>query len=295
MKTLTSTVQERAHGWQNAAWGVVMLGRRAVPYATVPVLLIVLLVGAYCTPAVSEEHWSIATATPPVAIEQADQFVDLIAQAESDPVSVLVDALDRYDENIVDYTGRFTRQEVYNGQLQPRVVSEFKFREAPFSVAMHLTQGAGRADRAVFVEGQNQGKMLVHPTGVLGRIIPCASVDPDGEEARRNSSRTIREFGIRNMLTALIERYQAGGEEGQLQAECLGVYERGGMRVLVLRASDDLGSVLAELDLETLLPVHVRTFTPDGEPTSMFMFEQLQFNQGLDDQAFSRQANGLGD
>jgi hypothetical protein len=218
---------------------------------------------------------------------------DLVARAKRDPAGLLADALDRYDRQVRDYAGVFTRQEVHNGKLQPLMACRFQFRQEPFSVAMQVTEGAGRADRMVFVEGRNDGKMLVHPTGLAGKLMPCVAIDPEGEQARQNTSRTIKDFGLRNAMERLLGRYRDSRRQGQLRTECLGIHDLGGQRVLVLKATDRLGEVLTELDVDRLVPLRIRAYDPAGKPVGLFVFTGLQFNQGLGDEAFSKESNGL--
>lgn len=278
------------------AFGRRVLGirfRRYLPYTSVPVLLAVALMGSYCTQATEQRIWASASMTGSIPVSIGEGQDDLVARAKRDPAGLLADALDRYDRQVRDYVGVFTRQEVHNGKLRPLMVCRFRFREAPFSVAMQVTKGADHADRMLYVEGRNDGRMLVHPTGLVGKLMPCVAIDPEGAQARQNTSRTIKDFGLRNALQRLLGRYRESRRDGQLRTECLGIRGLDGQQVLILKATDRLGEVRAELDVDRLVPLRIRTYDPKGKPVGLFVFNDLQFNQGLGDEAFSKESNGL--
>jgi len=286
-----SSVLRKAHAFGRRVLGIRF--RRYVRYTSVPVLLAVSLLGSYCTQSNTQSSWSSAAMMGGVPVATSNGQSDLVARAKQDPDGLLADALVRYDRQITDYQGVFTRQEVYKGKFQPLMACRFRFRQEPFSVAMRVTKGVGRADRMLYIAGRNDGKMLVHPTGIVGRLMPCVAIDPEGEQARKNTSHTIKDFGLRNMLERLLGRYRTSRREGHLRTECLGIQELNGQRVLVLKATDRLGAVLTELDVKRLVPLRIRTYGPDGKPNGLFYFEDLQFNCGLNDGAFSKESNGL--
>ena len=237
--------------------------------------------------------WSPESQTPPVTVSTKSDEATLIDQARRDALGLLSDALDRYDQRIGDYEGVFAHQEVFRGKLRELTVCRFKFRQKPFSVAMHITEGVKRADRMLYVEGKHDGKLLVHPAGFLGRIIKCTAIDPEGPGVREDSSRTIKEFGLRNMLTGALKRFEAARRRGDLRINCMGVSELGGRRALVLQGKDRLGDLLIELDVEHLVPLRIRQHDPSGRTVGLFWFKELRLNPGLTDAAFSKAANGL--
>src|SRR5436190_8787465 len=67
------------------------------------------------------------------------------------------------------YTLTMQKQESINGRLRPHEVIEVAFRERPHSVFMRWLEGAGRAERALYVEGENNGKLLARPKSGLAR------------------------------------------------------------------------------------------------------------------------------
>jgi hypothetical protein len=198
-----------------------------------------------------------------------------------------------YDRRVRDYEGVFVIQERIGGTLNAPGTSRFRFRNDPFSVTVHRLNEGGRARRLLYVEGQNDGKMIVRPTGVLGRIASGILIDPHGSVARKGCLNAITDFGLRNALTRILAAYKQSAARKQLTSECHGVGELGGRRTLVLRKAGPAGKVIFELDVETLLPLRVRRYAPDDELLAMYRYKDLRFNCEFTDSEFSRKANGF--
>ena len=54
---------------------------------------------------------------------------------------------------------------------------------------MRRLSGRSRVDRLLYVEDQNDGKVIVRPAGLLGKLVPPVELDPHGEMARQSSRR----------------------------------------------------------------------------------------------------------
>src|SRR5712671_3593138 len=91
--------------------------------------------------------------------------------ARTDPTAFLRACVRRYQREVRGFTAVLTKQELLGGKLGPVEVVEVAFREDPFSVFMKWrTPPAGRADRALYVEGTNDGKTLARPAGRAARF-----------------------------------------------------------------------------------------------------------------------------
>ena len=66
-----------------------------------------------------------------------------------------------------------------------------------------------------------------------------------------------------------------------------------GCQVLMLQASDAEGNVIIELDATRLVPLRIRKHDTAGELVGLFYFTDLQFNCGLGDSDFTKEANGF--
>ncbi len=93
------------------------------------------------------------------------------------------------------YTLTMFKEERIDGKLQKLELMRVAFLEQPFSVSLEWLEGTRRAERALYVEGENDGRMLVRPTAgwrlaarLAGRLGKdgIASVDVDGDDARQS-------------------------------------------------------------------------------------------------------------
>ena len=106
--------------------------------------------------------------------------------ARNDPLAFLENCVKHYDRDVRGYLTTMQKQERLQGRLQNKEVIEVAFRDQPHSVSLHWLQGARKADRVVFVAGENDGMMLAHPAGTAGKLVH----DP---ELYRNMNDTVKD------------------------------------------------------------------------------------------------------
>ncbi len=205
----------------------------------------------------------------------------------SDPVAFLAKCLKRYDEqNIQGYRATFQKQERINGQLGPLEVIQVAFRAHPYSVFMKWLQGARKAQSVLYVEGENNDKMLVHPTGLVGRLITDVARDPDGPEARQEGFYSIREFGLRKTLERTLRDWRAAKDQGTLKVEYLGVRKvgaTGNRPCYTLHRTQEpdargVTDVTVYIDTETWFQVGTVLKGNQGELIGEYMYRDIQLN-----------------
>lgn len=238
-------------------------------------------------------------------VEKADDKAPLPGEeemkrlAKEDPVAFLEHCLRRYRQTVKGYTLVMEKQERINGKLNPREVIEVCFREEPHSVYFRWTEGARRAERTVYVEGENNGKMLVKPNGLLlGRL--TVEKDPDGEEAKDSGRYSIKEFGLRKGLERTIKTWKDAKEGGTLFVEFLGeqkLKEAGDRTCYVLKRSryakpesDGVLEVTVYIDKETWLQVGSVIKGKDGDLIGTYYFRDIKLNPELKAEQFQRDA-----
>jgi hypothetical protein len=146
--------------------------------------------------------------------------------ARTDPLAFLQAALRRYSrENIQRYTLTLHKQENTGGKLNPAEVVEVAFRAKPHSVFFKWVEGARLAERVLYVEGENDDKMLARPAGAIARLVAGDVVGRDvtGADARQSSRSTLDEFGLKKNLQRTIDAWKAARDAGALNVEYLGV------------------------------------------------------------------------
>ncbi len=115
--------------------------------------------------------------------------------AETNPIAFLEACIHRYKREVNGYRCVMRKQERLEGKLQPSEVIDVEFREKPFGVLMAWREGARLASKSLYVQGENNDKVLVKPAGFLA-IAGVVERDPTGAEARQASRVPVTDFGI---------------------------------------------------------------------------------------------------
>ena len=131
------------------------------------------------------------------------------------PTQFLQNCLDRYDREVHGYTVLFRKQERIRGKLQTLEKIQVEFREKPYSVVFNWKEGAGLASKVMYVEGENDNKMLA-------RAIFTFKKDPEGAEATANSHYTIKQFGMKLALERTLASMRKAEANGTLHLKYLG-------------------------------------------------------------------------
>lgn len=148
----------------------------------------------------------VAAATPGAAASPAvpaDPHVLTGRWAMLFSVALLQRGCERF-ERIPDYTATMFKQERINGELLDGQTMSLKLRHEPFSVYMKwLTGDKGR--QVIYVDGQNDGNLLVQLGGVKGRLLGTLTVDPNGSQALSESRYPITGAGLLHLARKVLE------------------------------------------------------------------------------------------
>lgn len=111
-------------------------------------------------------------------------------------------------QNESGYTADFAKIEVVNGALTNEQLMQMKLRHAPFSVYMKWTAGKP-GQELLYVDGQNEGSMVVRPSGIKGRLLGAIKLDPYGSLALNESRHPVTEAGLLRLAQIILEsRYK---------------------------------------------------------------------------------------
>jgi len=204
------------------------------------------------------------------------------------------------DDNVRDYTATLIKQERIDNKLSPEQICFVKIREKPFSVYMDFLAPPDLKGReVVFVEGQNEGKLLGHEgTGLLARL-PSQWFPPTHPIAMAGQHYPITELGIANLTRRLIEI----GEKDKAFGECqvwrndnAKVGDRPCISITVVhpeRRPNFLFHIARIfVDKELMVPLHYEAFDwPEkpGDPPPLierYTYARLKLNPGLTDEDF---------
>ena len=115
-------------------------------------------------------------------------------------------AIANIEDNIRDYTTVFTKREREGGELGPVQIMFLKVRQKPFRVYMYFLAPEDRKGReAIYVEGRNDGKLLGHTTGLIGKVTGTLALDPESWIAMEGQRHPITEVGLLHLTNLLLK------------------------------------------------------------------------------------------
>ena len=230
--------------------------------------------------------------------KEKERLLEVVGIAEKDQAVLLKLAVDSYKKNVKDYTGTFVKQECVDGELFKEQEIDFKFREKPYSVYMVFKKNATSADKVLYVEGENDDKMVAHPTGLFS-FLDSVKREPDCKAAMKENLFPCSMFGINSMMQKAMRDNAGAKKAGDLQMKYLGVTKVDGRlcvageRRLPKKKGYPDGRLIVQIDIERLVPLDVRSYGWDDELIFKYLFSNLKFNVGLKDKDFDVEACGL--
>jgi hypothetical protein len=149
--------------------------------------------------------------------------------ARESPVAFLENCIRYYDRDVHGYHLIMQKQErlptrvpIEKRKLQKKEVIEVYFKDKPQSVFMRWLEGERLADRCLYVEGENDDMILVHPAGLAGKFIKSVKKKVDGPEAQESGRYTLNLFGIKNGTLRTLTFAKKAQEKGTLHMDYYG-------------------------------------------------------------------------
>jgi hypothetical protein len=196
---------------------------------------------------------------------------------------------------VKDYEALFVRKELVEGAVVTSQIA-IKLRHEPFSVYLKFIEpNAGR--EVIYVEGKNDGKLLVHETG-FASLAGTLSLDPKGSLAMNGNRYPITMIGLKLMTETVIEKWLAVKNEKDLKVN---IYPNATVGDLSCKVAE---SVLAKpvegmpqqtcrlyFEKATGYPVRLQSlaFPKNGEKAETvedYFYSKLKANAGLTDKDF---------
>ena len=237
--------------------------------------------------------------------------------AKENHIALLEMCLENYDKNYRNYTCTLIKQEIIRGTQKPEQWTNVKFTEKPFSVSMQWLAETPKGalannqvkklyiplgDRILYVEGKYDNKMVIRISNPLLRgLLGTQKRPPDGADAMKNTLRPVSLFGFKRGINSLLSVYRDAKKNDDLKQEFGGYVNVAGRDAIVLvrylpaKANYPAHRTEICIDLETLVPVRIQGFDWDGRCTSRYIYKDVKFNIGLDEEAFTPKANGIAD
>ena len=98
-----------------------------------------------------------------------------------------------------------SRRERLGSELTDLTTLMIKVRHQPLSVYLKWQDGSDAGKELLYIDGENDGSMLVRLGGFKGRLIPAFKVDPNGALALSQARYPITKAGILGTTDSLIE------------------------------------------------------------------------------------------
>ncbi len=254
-------------------------------------------------PAAAQPPASLPAASQPVAAQpvaaqpQARLVIPEAAPNEHPLVPVLkvaYDGLRRIDESIHDYTCTMVKRERIDGKLGEYQYIHAKIRHKPFSVYMYfIGPDSVKGREAIYVAGQNEGKLVGHEGGFAGRLVKRVWLDPTSALAMREQRYPITKVGIRNLTAELIRSMEADTKyaECEVTTKDEKIGDRPATMVQVIhpipRQNFDAHISRVFFDNELGIPIHYDSYLwprqPGGQPPleASFTYTNLKVNNGF--------------
>jgi hypothetical protein len=201
--------------------------------------------------------------------------------AREQPLVFLEHCLRRCQQEVTGYRALLIKRERLGGTLHDEEQVDVAFREHPYSTLMRWRNGKRSV---LYVEGENNGKLLVHPS-FLG-ILRYNEVDPDNPLVRRESRYSIKESSIQDGMVRTLRDWTRVKNKGDPHIEYLGVLNvpeanNQSCYTLVRHCThpeeDGFTEVRIDLDTATWLQVGSVMTGPEGLVGSYF-FRDIELN-----------------
>lgn len=209
-------------------------------------------------------------------------------------IRVIKECQARY-QTISDYVCTFTKRERIDGRLRPKHVMAMKVRTRPRSVYLKFRHpSAGR--EALYIDGQNDGKVVAHDVGIKRLLAGTLNLDPKGGLAMEDCRHPITQAGIGPLLNTLEERWSCELDPSESQVAFDEVKLAGSRPGLLIETTHPRKSpsfmfhqVRLFIDRDLGLPVRFEAYdwpsSPQATPELVeeYTYSDLKLNVGLRD------------
>jgi hypothetical protein len=232
---------------------------------------------------------------PVIHIEQAAHAgtVKGMTDPGKDVLGYLQACLKHYQQTVKGYTLSFRKRERTAGTLHPWESIEAYYRDDPHSAFFDWQEGARKALKALYIEGENknaQGKsqILALPAPPFTGLGVVKS-DTDSADSKRSGRYPLSEFGLKEAMQRVLDAWKAADAEKTLHVEYKGlckVPEAGDrichawQRTAFARpeGEDGVTEVTIFVDCETLFQVGTIVRGKDGELLGEYYFRNIRLN-----------------
>ena len=208
---------------------------------------------------------------------------------------LLAKAKDSYAK-LQDYTAEIHKQVHIHGELEKDEQTLIKFQK-PFKVYLKWLKGKNDGAELLYVEGQNDNKLIVHKKIVFG-IKKTLELDPEGFWMKKFSKRSIKDVGFVGIISMSCKEFAEARKNNDIMAVSCSTEEvNGRLTHKVAFAVSPHGrhngyqcrSAEEYFDAESFMPVKAIFWLWEDDEVESFTFNDVKLNVGLSDKDFDRE------
>ncbi|HZZ82485.1 MAG TPA: DUF1571 domain-containing protein [Gemmataceae bacterium] len=220
--------------------------------------------------------------------------------AERKPIEFLEFCLAEYDKKVTTgYRCHFLKQERVKGKLRDSEKLLVNFRAKPFSVHMYWLDGADLCQASLYVEGENDGRLLARSM-LFGIPGPVVSRPLDAADVKATSRFPISEFGMKAGMESTLASMKKAKEKGTLHVRYEGIEKlaKVGDRPCykLVRTpydppeEDNIMTLTIWIDCDLLMQVGSDLRDANGDLIAEYYFRDIELNPKFSEKQFTRDA-----
>lgn len=244
-----------------------------------------------------------AAASPAPAEAEAD-FFDLAQQGNEHPLApsnrLAHRVLKHIDAEVQDYSCRFLKRELVDGKLTEVNYIDMQVMHDPFSVHMKFVKPKA-GQECLYVEGQNDNKLLARAHGWRGTVAGVLPLDPTGSLAMDGNRHPITKAGMRNLTKEIIHITENDMKYGECEVKVYPDAKNGDRPTVLIevihpkeRKEFKFHKAHIHIDRELKLPVRFEEYDwpksagANPELLGQYLYTELKLNNGYKAADFSR-------
>ena len=200
--------------------------------------------------------------------------------------------------SVNNYRAIFYKQERSEGRLGETEKIFLKF-EKPFKIFMSWLNTEKKELQVVYERGKHRGKLAIHKPGLGFGLLPVVFLDQNSPWVKKGSeSYNIEDAGIGTFLADFNKAVLKARNDHKLRVNFLETAPATGgdtAEVIFDGSREDPAyfahRVIVSFDARTKLPVKMKLFDWDDEPTGIYSYENLQVNLAPEDAEFKQEIN----
>jgi hypothetical protein len=226
-----------------------------------------------------------------------EKSAELVHKLKHDPVGFLEDCLQHYEEHVQGYRLIFVKHEKVAGKMRNHEKIRVHFREQPFSVHMHWLKGQSECIRSMYVDGENDGKLVARGVKFGFEVPFLVTRALDAPDVKTSSRFPITEFGIYKGAKSTIDAMRAAEKREKLfvtyhGVEC--VKELGDRHCYKLVRGpydppevDGINELTVYIDAQTLMQTGSILKDAKGDLIAEYFFRDIELNPTFDPKQFT--------